>query len=199
VSARFRRLPGGVVTARFDAAEAAVLRQVFDEVLELLGSSARDAGEAGEAGEGEPGEAERSREEAEDPLAAAVGIGTSTRTPEDPVLARLFPDGYRDDPDAAADFRRYTEVELREGKRANARLALAGVPAGAGRVRLHRDEAQAWLRALNDARLALGTRLEVSEDPGEMSRLLSQDDPRAAAYAVYSWLGWLQETLVSAL
>lgn len=185
MAARFRRLPGGVVTARFDAAEARLLRQLFGEVLELLDDTA-DEGSGG----GDP---------AEDPLAAAVGIGTSTRTPDDPVLARLFPDGYRDDPEAAGDFRRYTEVELREGKRANARQALAGLPAEAGRVRLRGTEAQAWLLALNDVRLALGTRLDVSEDPAEMSARLAQDDPHAAAYAVYSWLGWLQETLVTAL
>ena len=32
------------------------------------------------------------------------------------MLARLLPDGYRDDPEAAGEFRRYTESALRSAK-----------------------------------------------------------------------------------
>ena len=56
-----------------------------------------------------------------DPLAAMVGIGTATEAPDDPALARLLPDAYGEDADASAEFRRYTELSLREKKQAQAR------------------------------------------------------------------------------
>ncbi len=65
-----------------------------------------------------------------------------------------------------------------------------------GRLALDRDQVDAWLGTLNDLRLVLGTRLEVTEDtPLE----LPDDDPRAQALLVYGWLGWLQESLLSCI
>ena len=60
-------------------------------------------------------------------------------------------------------------------------------------------QAHAWLRCLNDLRLTLGTRLEVTEDFYERAEELNWDDPRYALYAVYDWLGLLQDTLVRSL
>ena len=59
------------------------------------------------------------------------------------------------------------------------------------------DEAQAsgWLTALNDLRLVLGTRLDVSEDLPD----IDADDPEAPAYAVYDYLGYLLSEVVDAL
>ena len=76
---------------------------------------------------------------------------------------------------------------------------LATLPPKGGRVRLSGPEAQAWLRALNDVRLALGVRLEVTEDFDELVARMSPDDPRLAYADMYHWLGYLQETLVGAL
>jgi Domain of unknown function (DUF2017) len=181
VSARFRRARGGGATVAFEAEEALLLRRLLGELLTLVGE-AEEGGDAAGA----------------DPLAELVGIGTHTTTPEDPVLARLFPDAYPDDPEAAGDFRRYTEPELRRSKTDAVRTALRTL--GEGRLRLSADEAGAWLRALNDLRLAIGTRLEVTEEWGEVDDTLPDpDDPRRALYTVYLWLGWLQETLVGAL
>jgi hypothetical protein len=138
-----------------------------------------------------------------DPLAALVGIGTATALPEDPVLARLFPDAYADDPDAAGDFRRYTEPGLRARKHADVTLALAALdrpPEGRRRERvLSQEESLAWLGALNDLRLALGTRIGVTEQWVEQLAALDDGDPRALLLAIYDWLSWLQETLVRAL
>jgi Domain of unknown function (DUF2017) len=53
------------------------------------------------------------------------------------------------------------------------------------------------LGALNDARLALGTRLGVTEDPEYES--IADSDPDAGAYAVYGWLTWVQDDLVQVL
>ena len=74
-----------------------------------------------------------------------------------PVLARLLPDAYRDDPDAAGEFRRFTESGLRSGKAQCAQTLLDTLPASGGRVKLTSQEAEAWLRSLNDVRLALGS------------------------------------------
>ncbi len=132
-------------------------------------------------------------------FAALLGLSESTALPEDPVLARLLPDAYRDDAEAAGDFRRYTEQDLRSGKVAAARTVLATLPEGGGQVRLSTDDAQAWLRAINDVRLALGVRLSITEDFEERLAGLDPADPRSAYFWVYDWLTYLQETLVHAL
>jgi hypothetical protein len=66
-------------------------------------------------------------------------------------------------------------------------------------IMLDSESALAWLGAFNDIRLALGVRLNVDENSHERLELLSPDDPMHAVFAVYSWLGWLQESLVVAL
>ncbi|MEP6698057.1 MAG: DUF2017 domain-containing protein [Pseudonocardiales bacterium] len=173
MTARFRRR-GRAATARFTAAEAEVLRQVVGEIVDLMGGP--DAG-------------------TDDPLA---GLGTAPQVPDDPALARLLPDGYRDDPPAAGELRRLTESSLRADKVRNAQALLAALPAGGGSVTLRGDdEQQAWLRALNDVRLALGTRLDVTEELDAAAEVAA--DPgsaRSYALVVYDWLGWLQETLI---
>ena len=172
---RFKKTRKGV-EARFAPVEAEVLAQCTSELLELLG----------------PGPDAHA-----DPLAAMVGLSDATR-PDDPAVLRLFPDAYAPDhPDdaAAGDFRRYTEADLRSGKRAAAEAVLAAVPTGGGAVLLDRDDCDRWLGCLNDLRLVLGTRLEVTEET-EMDDV-AEDDQRL--YAVYGWLGWAQESLLSCL
>ena len=176
--AQFRRARKGGVSVTFGQAETRILRHILGEMLELLG----------------PEEAP-----SDDPLAAALGIGTSTAPPSDPALARLFPDGYTDDPEASADFRRYTETGLRDAKRAAARTALATIGGPGQRQVLNIEQAQAWLRALNDTRLVLGQRLGVTEDFDELIASIEEDDPRLGMFWVYDRLTYLQESLVRAL
>lgn len=64
---------------------------------------------------------------------------------------------------------------------------------------LSTDQAQAWLGALNDIRLALAVRLGIEQDDDARWGTLPPDDPRATVHEIYAWLGWLQETLVRAL
>lgn len=109
-------------------------------------------------------------------------------TPND-VTARLFPEPSFD-PDVAKDLRGLIQDDLREAKRANARALLETLPDD-GRVALDDDAAQAWLAALNDVRLALGTSIGVTEEEPE-----DDDDP---GYVLYAWLTELQGTLVEAL
>lgn len=112
--------------------------------------------------------------------------------PEDPALRRLFPPAYDEEADQRA-YRELTGDSLVEGRRE----ALELLAQTAGRDRLTADEADAWLRALNDLRLVLGTRLDVREDTFAEEPDLS--DPRGHALAVYGYLSWLQEQLVEAL
>ena len=133
-----------------------------------------------------------------DPLAKMVGITGHDSPPDDEVLLRLLPNAYADPVDAS-EFRRYTESDLRRKKTQHAMLVRSGLMETENRsILLDSDGAQAWLGAINDIRLALGVRLKVDENSHERLELLSPDDPMHAVFAVYSWLGWLQESLVLA-
>jgi hypothetical protein len=134
-------------------------------------------------------------------LASELGAVDDAAAVADPVLARLFPDGYRDDAQAAAELRSLIQDELRDAKLAAARAVVAGLDGMGpdGRVRLDDDSAQQWLTALNDLRLILGTWLGVTEDAEEGLDELADDDPAKVAYDDYLFLSWLQGSLVDAL
>jgi hypothetical protein len=114
----------------------------------------------------------------------------------DPVMARLLPDGHRSDPELAADYRELTETSLRSGKTDDLAIVRATLPDGGGEVRLDRDQAGAWLRTTNDLRLALGTRLDITEDTEPPDEVTDESDQQLA---VYYWLTALQGSLVDAL
>ncbi len=177
--AGFRATSGGV-SARFAKPEAAVIRDLVQQVIELVGPAVPAF--------------------AADELDAIVGMpGPEQDAPGDPALARLLPDAYRDDPEAAREFRRFTEPGLRSAKVAAARTLLATLPPEGGRVRLTRDEAEAWLRSLNDVRLALGVRLGITSEDDDLYGRVPRDDPRRIHVDVYHWLSYLQDSLVTAL
>jgi hypothetical protein len=132
-------------------------------------------------------------------LDAMLGLDQPARAPEDPALARLLPDAYRDDPDAAGEFRRYTEESLRSAKQENAQAVLDTLPADGGSVKLAADQAQAWLRTLNDVRLVLGVRLGVTDEFEDQWEELDPEDPLTAVFEIYAWLGAVQDSLVQAL
>ena len=181
--AGFRPALTGGVTARFGAGQASIVRSLVGQIIELVTAE----------------EAPERSAPAPDDLAAQLGLSDNAELPADPILARLLPDAYADDPDAAAEFRRYTEIGLRSGKVAAAQTVLDTLPADGGKVKLKTEDAQAWLRALNDVRLSLGVVLGVTDDFDDQLEDLSADDPRAAYIGVYQWLGYLQESLVEAL
>ena len=175
----FKRHGDHSYVAQFADSEKEVLLNLCEQIFELL--------------------AERTDHGHEDPLAAMVGITSHDSPPEDDVLHRLLPNAYADSVDAS-EYRRYTESTLRAKKQAHAismRIHLKS--ADDGIVDLDHDNANAWLGAINDIRLALGVRLKVGENTNEHLEILSPDDPLRGVYAVYTWLGWLQESLLSAL
>ena len=115
----------------------------------------------------------------------------------DPALERLLPDGYRENAEDAAEFRRFTEGDLADGKVRNARTVLESLSTPARRRRVHVTlDAQgvgAWLRTLTDLRLTLAARLGVHPD-GTLPA-----GSNAMTRAIYDWLGYLQESLVEAI
>jgi hypothetical protein len=182
----FRSVRGGGARARLAAPEASLLRSLVGQIMSLVESSPAD----------------NPARERDDDLAALEAMlhgPGADKIPEDPVLARLLPDAYRDDPEAAGEFRRYTEPALRSAKHQAAQEMLDTLPDAGGRIQLTQDQALSWLKALNDVRLALGVRLGVTEDFEEQWARLKPDDPQWTAFEVYAWLGAVQESLVQAL
>lgn len=111
----------------------------------------------------------------------------------DAALARLFPNAYPDDKEAAAEFRQYTRDGLVERKSANSGLIAAALMASSdeGRLTVARDDAEHWLPALTDLRLVLAERLGIHQDGDPL--------PRTELADVYEWLAELQWALVEAL
>ena len=193
----FSRARRGGAHARFDVAEAMLVVSLAGQVVELLRDGLPDPTVAGTD---------------DDPLDVLVGMEGPAERPDDPVLMRLLPDGYSEYEDGAedsnAEFRRYTERGLRDGKVANAQaviasLQVAGADTASGDdpvdVELDADGVLAWLRCLTDMRLAIGTRLGVAEGDDERWDSMADDDPARAMHDVYDWLGFVQETLVRSL
>jgi hypothetical protein len=112
--------------------------------------------------------------------------------PGDPALRRLHQAAYEDDPEAEDEFRRLMSTELEEGRM----QALRVLAETAERDRLTSEELDSWLRALTDLRLALGTRLDVTEEV--YTRELDPDDPQVYELSVFAYLSWLQEQAVEA-
>lgn len=132
-----------------------------------------------------------------DPLEELVGIDPSAQRPEDPALARLFPDAY-EDPEAADEFRRFTQRDLKASKVAHLSTAQQTL-ARQNPTQLSEAECLAWLGALNDLRLTLGARLDLTEDNSQQIAQLPNDDPRRGIQLVYDWLTYHQDRLIRAL
>ncbi len=164
-------LKKGELVARLNGQERRVLEFVCDELTLLLADPMP-----------EPDVPEWARE------LGLSGVGDTRHTPRDPVLARLLPDAY-EDPKEASEFRGLTEAGLRAAKLAHVSVV---------REHLHHDpivitdSVKAWLAFLADARLMLGTRLDVTEDDD----LVPNDDPE---FNLYLYLGYLQQSLVEEL
>jgi len=175
----FKRHGDHSYVAQFADSEKKVLLNLCEQIIELL--------------------AERTDHGNDDPLAAMVGITSHDSPPEDDVLHRLLPNAYADSVDSS-EFRRYTESTLRAKKQAHAIVMRIHLKSSEdGIVDLDHDNANAWLGAINDIRLALGVRLKVESNSHEHLEILAPDDPLRGVHAVYTWLGWLQESLLAAL
>jgi Domain of unknown function (DUF2017) len=182
----------GHVIATFSGFEADLLRSLASQLVELL----RNEAAVPRTGL--------------DSFEAMLDFSGPTSEPEDPVLARLFPTAYPQDEESAAEFRRFTEGALRDGKATGAATIIdtleeAGLPPELSEdglvidVEMDRATAESWLRSFTDLRLALATRLGVEEGDDDVWLAMPEDDPRTQAHDIYQWVGYLQETLVDAL
>jgi Domain of unknown function (DUF2017) len=126
-------------------------------------------------------------------LLREVAARTRARLAEgdDPALRRLFPPAYAD-PEREREYRELTRDQLVTGRE----RALEVLESTVDRESLSPEEADAWLRALNDVRLVLGTGLDVQEDLDWDA--IDPADPQALEYAMYGYLSWIQEQLVDA-
>ncbi|MFE7410370.1 DUF2017 domain-containing protein [Streptomyces laurentii] len=230
MAGRFEARPGGGAAVALDEVEISILRSLAVQLLELIGPGDEPA-------------------EGEDPLAALFAEGPS-EPPADPALRRLFPDAYADDTDelrqAASDFRRFTENDLRARKRQDALAVVRSLDElsssiasgdggkglgeglgagerkagdadgkrnenengngngdegeGGGILELAPEGSRAWLGTLNDLRLTIASRLDITEDEqSERLYRLPDSDPTKPMVMAYLWLGGLQETLVETL
>ncbi|MBW5421686.1 DUF2017 family protein [Streptomyces sp. BG9H] len=196
---QFEPIPGGGAAVALDEVEISIIRSLAVQLLELIGPGPG----------GEP---------SDDPLAELFAEGPS-EPPTDPVMQRLLPDAYggpgsetgdiaqEDELRAySAEFRRFTENDLRAKKRDDALVVIRSLDSmassgeGGAVLKLSVEESRHWLGALNDLRLAIGTRLEVTdEDDADLLYRLPDSDPRKPMVMAYLWLGGLQETLVGTL
>jgi hypothetical protein len=184
-----RHRKSGAAMATFTAYEADQLRSLAGQLIELLRNEA-------------------AAPEATDPLEAMLDFSGPTRAPEDPVLLRLFPTAYLSDEESAAEFRRYTESDLRNSKAAAAASIIDTLEeAGLGDlpedgtyidVELAPELAISWMRSFTDIRLAIAVRLGIEDEDLSSWYALDEDDPQAWMFALYEWVGFLQETLVRA-
>ena len=208
----FRRNESGEIEIAFTSQEAQVLVNLTEQLLELLGENEL---------------ATSSADLDHQTFMNLMGISSSDGPPEDPVLRRLFPSAYQDEQEAS-EFRRYTEHGLREKKRAHAFLIRESLSESGAvdeiewsdgtspdrsviELRMNDGEANAWLGGLNDLRLALAVRLGIGEqsdsnidsgdeaDTAKNFELMRDSDPMKAVYSVYSWLGWVQQSLLEVL
>ena len=206
----FRPLDNGDLDITFTSQEAHVLINLTEQLLELLAD-----------GDGQS--------HSVDPLLHLVGISNSESPPEDPVLRRLLPNAYEDEQAAGEFRRYTEHGLREKKKAHALLIYEALLPQdedwngdipldkGSIEVTVARADSLAWLGGLNDLRLALAVRLgfgsEKGQHPADQAagvdtpnadvhkkyELMLESDPMKAIYAVYSWIGWLQQSLLEAL
>jgi hypothetical protein len=167
-----------------DAHEAALLKNLVASMIGLL--------------------EERESSSPQDELEQITGMKTgNSERPDNATLQRLLPDFSKPDDDGqkAADslnaaLRSLHEPSIIDAKRVAAQQLLESLPYDGGKLELTEDAANAWVAAVNDLRLALGTMLDIQ--PNGPDRL-PDDHPLAPHLDVYQWLTVLQEYLVLAL
>lgn len=125
----------------------------------------------------------------------ATGIAEVIETGDpasgDVALRRLFPPAYSDDEEKNAEYTRLMYDDLRRSRLAS----LALLQESAAAAELTEEQMLAWMGALNDIRLFLGTRLGITEDMHHVA----EDHPQASMFAVYHFLSLLQEEVIDAL
>ena len=136
-------------------------------------------------------------------MAASIGnLEARIEQPEDPVLNRLLPNAYAD-AESAAEFRKYTESSLRLVKQTHLmylrQQLVFPVDHELPKADIAVTDPTQWLIAINDLRLALAVRLAIKNDSFQEYEAMKDADPQKPLFAVYFWLGGIQESLISHL
>jgi len=178
----FRR-SGPVILMRLTDYEATLLESLVEQFCGLLEADAEvpDAGDSFARWQSE--------------LSADEPLDRS-----DPVIVRLFPDAYPEDPIGSAEFRRLTQARQRTERLGQAEIvmsALRDCDAGKHPVQVRLIDLQGWLKTLTAVRLSLAVRLGIntSEDAEDLDQL-PETDPKAYVYRVYEWVAYLTENLI---
>jgi hypothetical protein len=183
----------GVISSRLSSYEVDLLTSLVGQLVELVSDGEPEAYAA--PAHGDDAFERLVRDLQADPDEPEVS--------EDPVVRRLFPNAYPHDAAASSDFRRFTERDLRSKKVADAQVvlaALARTEQGTHDLRIDPAEGDAWLRTLTGVRLAVATRLGITDaESAEELAELPEEDPRSYMVSVDDWLGFAQETLIGAL
>jgi hypothetical protein len=186
------RLPDGTIGLRLVERERSILRALLGDLREIVGEEAAPPGlveldDGGEDVDADEGGAAADDAGADPDDAEPVDVLT------DPVLIRLYPDARPDDPAWSARFRDMIRSDLDDARREN----LAVVEDTLDARSIDDDQAEAWLHVLNDLRLVMGTRLDITEE--REAEPFDPEDPDAAAMIVYAYTGWLEGQFVEVL
>ena len=111
-----------------------------------------------------------------------------------PILARLFPPAFHDDPEKEAEYQRLMREDLVASRMA-AITSVTEILEGDARVLLNEGQTMAFMQAVNAIRLVMGTLLDITDD--ESAELADVDD--SPEHNLYNYLGWLLEWTVRAL
>lgn len=206
----FKSLDDGSISITFTSQEAHVLINLTEQLVELLSE-----------GDGQSHQV--------DPLLHLVGISNADSLPEDPVLRRLLPNAYTDEKSAGEfrrytehglrEKKKAHALAIYEALLPQDEEWTGDTPLDKGFLTVTFPSAQSleWLGGLNDLRLALAVRLGIGTNLGESKgaekeeepsnaeslhkkyELMVDSDPMKAVYSVYSWIGWLQQSLLEAL
>lgn len=188
------------VSCRFEPSEVSLLAGLLNQLIELLLNDS--------PGADGPGTRRMAPTSVEDDIFARLeremapqGDYFGDNPSLDPVVQRLFPDAYPDDPEASHDFQRFTRAAQLDDKVGAARLVLSDLATvcDQGRCAVPDGHTTAWLKSLTNVRLALAVRLDINDaEDADFAAELPDDDPRSWIYAIYEWLGWVQESLLAA-
>lgn len=180
---RLLPLPGGILKLRLEFDEAQLLDGLISQLIDLLQSHSQTALDP-------------------DPLFASLEVGGSDSLPEDPALARLFPDAFADEAEASA-FRRLNEQglvnrKLQDALDVSSALGLGNAPDVDGERTIEVDitarTMPAWVRTLTALRIAIAARIGLVEE-GDQVQLLASEETRGTVL-VYDWLAAILDSIL---
>jgi Domain of unknown function (DUF2017) len=198
------RLRDGTIALRLVERERTILRAMLGDLRDIVGTEPDPPGlsafDPGDDADADPAGATDPAPDDAEPAASgppAVNAEPAASGPPavdaDPVRTRLYPDARPDDPAWSARFRDMIRGDLDDARRANLAVVTETLDAGS----IDDSQADAWLHVLNDLRLVMGTRLDITEE--DEAEPFDPEDPQAAARIVYAYAGWLEGQFVDVL